>query len=280
MPDKKTRKSRSAKSASDRSPSRKAARAKSGRSPRGSKGSVAKPAFAIDPPTRDARVGTPPVPASDTINHISPTLGDLDLHLFGEGKHLRIYDKLGAHAITHEGKRGVSFAVWAPAADSVSVVGNFNDWKPKKNSLRRLGSSGVWELFIPGLKPGELYKYAISTAGHEFFKADPYASMMEVPPDTSSIVFKSNYKFHDRAWLTQRRKRQAWREPSSIYEVRLGSWRRITEEEDRPLTYREIAPLLSAYVKQNGFTHVEFLPLKEHPYGPSWGYQVSPYSPQ
>src|SRR5437763_121324 len=221
--------------------------------------------------------GLPDGRASNTISSFSPTIGDLDLHLFGEGKHLRIYDKLGAHSITHESKRGVAFAVWAPAADRVSVVGNFNGWDAKKNLMRRLGTSGVWETFIPRLKHGELYKYSISTAGQEFFKADPYASMMEVPPDTSSIVFKSSYKFRDRAWLTKRSKRQAWREPLSIYEVHLGSWRRIAEEENRPLTYREIAPLLADYTKQNGFTHVEFLPLKEHPYGPSWGYQVSAY---
>ncbi len=207
----------------------------------------------------------------------TPTLGDLDLHLFGEGKHLRIYEKLGAHPITHEGRPGVSFAVWAPAADQVSVAGNFNGWDPTSHPMRRLKNSGVWELFVPGLGAGELYKYAIRTGGHEFFKADPYAFMMEVPPDTSSVVFKSNYKFHDRVWMTRRRKRQAWREPLSIYEVHLGSWRRVAEEDNRPMSYREMAPLLASYARQNGFTHVEFLPLKEHPYGPSWGYQVSAY---
>jgi 1,4-alpha-glucan branching enzyme len=205
------------------------------------------------------------------------TLGDIDLHLFGEGKHERIYEKLGAHCRTHEGKRGVSFAVWAPAADHVSVVGSFNDWSAAKHPMRRLGSSGVWELFIRGLRGGELYKYAITTAGQELFKADPYASMMEVPPNTSSIVYQSKYKFGDRVWVRHRAKRQAWREPLSIYEVHMGSWRRVTDEENRPLTYREMAPLLADYVTQNGFTHVEFLPLKEHPYGPSWGYQVSAY---
>jgi len=207
----------------------------------------------------------------------SPTLGDIDLHLFGEGKHERIYEKLGAHYITHGGKRGVAFAVWAPNAKRVGVVGNFNDWDVDKHPMQPLGNSGVWQLFIPGLRPGELYKYAIKNGRNQYFKADPYASMMEVPPDTSSIVFKSKYKFRDRAWLTKRGKRQAWREPLSIYEVHLGSWRRVTEEENRPLTYREIAPLLAGYVLANGFTHVEFLPLKEHPYGPSWGYQVSAY---
>jgi 1,4-alpha-glucan branching enzyme len=210
-------------------------------------------------------------------HELSPTLGDIDLHLFGEGKHERIYEKLGAHVMTHEGKRGVAFAVWAPSAERVSVVGNFNEWDGARHPLRALGSSGVWELFVPGLKAGELYKFEITNGPVTFFKADPYAFMMEVPPDTSSIVFKSSYKFHDRSWLAQRKKREPWREPLSIYEVHLGSWRRIIEEDNRPLTYREMAPLLADYARENGFTHVEFLPLKEHPYGPSWGYQVSAY---
>jgi 1,4-alpha-glucan branching enzyme len=207
----------------------------------------------------------------------SPTLGELDLHLFGEGKHERIYEKLGAHLTTHEGKRGVAFAVWAPNAKSVSVVGNFNEWNGATHQMRGLGSSGVWELFIPGLRDGELYKYEIKAGRQTFLKADPYALMMEVPPNTSSIVFKSKYKFRDRAWLAQRKQRQAWREPLAIYEVHFGSWRRITEEGNRALTYREMAPLLADYAVAQGFTHVEFLPLKEHPYGPSWGYQVSAY---
>jgi 1,4-alpha-glucan branching enzyme len=212
-----------------------------------------------------------------TAKEFPPILGDLDLHLFGEGKHHRIYDKLGAHPITHNGKRGVTFAVWAPAADRVSVVGNFNSWDATKHPMRRLGTSGVWELFIPGLRAGELYKYVINTAGQEFFKADPYAFMMEVPPDTSSVIFTSSYKFRDRAWIAKRTKREAWREPLSIYEVHLGSWRRVADEDNRPMTYREMATVLADYVLENGFTHVEFLPLKEHPYGPSWGYQVSAF---
>ncbi|HEX5704429.1 MAG TPA: 1,4-alpha-glucan branching protein GlgB [Pyrinomonadaceae bacterium] len=210
-------------------------------------------------------------------NEFPPILGDLDLHLFGEGKHYRIYEKLGAHVMSHGGKRGVAFAVWAPAADRVSLVGNFNSWDVTKHPMRRLGTSGVWELFIPDLRAGELYKYAINTAGQEFFKADPYAFMMEVPPDTSSVVFTSSYKFRDHAWIAKRTKREAWRESLSIYEVHLGSWRRVAEEDNRPMTYRELAPVLADYAIQNGFTHVEFLPLKEHPYGPSWGYQVSAF---
>ncbi len=207
----------------------------------------------------------------------APTFGELDLHLFGEGKHVRIYEKLGAHVMTHEGRRGVAFAVWAPSANQVSVVGNFNGWKGANHPMRRLGNSGVWELFIPGLKAGELYKYEIKQGRRKFLKADPYAFMMEMPPDTSSIVFKSTYKFSDRAWMTKRKKRQAWREPLAIYEVHLGSWRRVPEENNRSLNYREIAPILADYITANGFTHVEFMPLKEHPYGPSWGYQVSAY---
>src|SRR5215471_19111854 len=208
------------------------------------------------------------------IRHFSPILGDIDLHLFGEGKHERVYEKLGAHPLTHEGKRGVAFGVWAPNANNVSVVGNFNSWDSTTHRMRRHGDSGVWELFIPGLKQGELYKYAIDSPRGEIFKADPYAFIMEVPPNTSSIVYKSRYKFRDRSWIKNRAKRQAWREPCSIYEVHLGSWRRITEEGNRPLTYREIAPLLAEYAIRDGFTHVEFLPLKEHP---DWGTYIFNY---
>src|SRR5229473_523382 len=235
--------------------SRKGAKTQSLRSPRVSKGNV----------------------ISTTPDEFAPTLGELDLHLFGEGKHERIYEKLGAHLIMHEGERGVAFAVWAPNAKSIAVVGNFNEWNGAKHQMRLLGSSGVWELFVPGLGAGELYKYEIKHGRSKFLKADPYAFMMQVPPDTSSITFKSSYKFQDRAWTTRRKKRRAWREPLSIYEVHLGSWRRITEEKNRPLTYREIAPLLADSAVENGFTHVEFMPLREHPYGPSWGYQVSAY---
>ena len=247
-------------------------------------GKVANAAPGAKPSRKGAKtqsVGSPRIrkgkSAHKPVHEFTPTLGDIDLHLFNEGRHERIYEKLGARVTTHEGKRGVAFAVWAPSADHVGVAGNFNGWDGTKNPMRRLGSSGVWELFIPGLKAGELYKYEITNGLLTFLKADPYASMMEVPPQTSSIVFKSTYKFRDRAWLAQRKKRQAWREPLAIYEVHLGSWRRIKEEGNRPLTYREMAPLLADYAVKSGFTHVEFLPLKEHPYGPSWGYQVSAY---
>ena len=217
-----------------------------------------------------------------------PTLGELDLHLFGEGRHELIYEKLGAHPITHEGTKGVSFAVWAPAAEQVSLVGNFNNWEGTRHPMHRLGASGVWETFIPELKPGELYKFQIKTPGlNSFFKADPYAFYAEVPPDTSSIVYQSSYKFRDSRWMKKRAGREHFRRPLSIYEVHFGSWRRKvgqtfqsvedSEEKNRPFKYREMAEPLAEYVLAMGFTHVEFLPLKEHPYGPSWGYQVSNY---
>src|ERR1044071_1632066 len=205
-------------------------------------------------------------------------LGDIDLHLFGEGRHERIYEKLGAHVTVREGVRGVSFAVWAPNAERVSLVGNFNGWEGHKHPMSRRGESGVWEIFVPNLEAGELYKYEIQSRGlPTFLKADPYAAFAEAPPQTSSVVYESKYKFRDTKWMNQRAGREHFRHPLSIYEVHFGSWRRKLEEENRPFTYREMAEALARYVNQMGFTHVEFLPLKEHPYGPSWGYQVSYY---
>ena len=207
-----------------------------------------------------------------------PTIGELDLHLFGEGRHEEIYKKLGAHVLSVNRVKGVSFAVWAPGASGVSVVGNFNGWDGRFHQMRRLGPSGVWELFVPDLTAGAFYKFEIrKRKGLPFLKADPYAQYTEVPPNTSSIVYESKYKFRDKRWLKNRAERQHYRQPLSIYEVHFGSWRRKTEEENRPFTYREMAEALANYVSEMGFTHVEFLPLKEHPYGPSWGYQVSYY---
>jgi 1,4-alpha-glucan branching enzyme len=225
--------------------------------------------------TRKSAATKKPALSSDDL---PPTVGELDLHLFGEGKHEEIYRKLGAHVTKLGNTSGVAFAVWAPQAASVSVVGDFNGWNGSGHQMRRLGNSGVWELFIPNLTAGMLYKFEIRTpTGHTILKADPYAQYTEVPPNTSSIVYESNYKFRDTKWMKSRPGREHWREPLSIYEVHFGSWRRRTEEENRPFTYREMAEPLANYVKQMGFTHVEFLPLKEHPYGPSWGYQVSYY---
>jgi len=207
-----------------------------------------------------------------------PTVGDLDLHLFAEGKHTKIYQRLGAHPGKLGKVSGVGFAVWAPNAAGVSVVGDFNGWDGRLHQMRKLGGSGVWELFVPDLASGLLYKYEIrGKRGLPFLKTDPYANYTEVPPNTSSLVYESSYKFRDSKWMTQRAGREHFRQPLSIYEAHFGSWRRIAEEGNRPLTYREMAPVLADYVSEMGFTHVEFLPLKEHPYGPSWGYQVSNY---
>ena len=208
----------------------------------------------------------------------NPSLGDIDLHLFGEGRHEEIYKKLGAHVTKVGRTKGVSFAVWAPHANSVSVVGDFNGWDGSRHQMSRLGQSGVWELFIPKLAEGSLYKFEIRAPNTPpFFKADPYGQFTEVPPDTSSIVYTSRYKFSDAKWIKSRAGREHFRKPLSIYEVHFGSWRRRMEDDNRPFTYREMAEPLADYVTQMGFTHVEFLPLKEHPYGPSWGYQVTYY---
>jgi 1,4-alpha-glucan branching enzyme len=213
-----------------------------------------------------------------TRDPFSPILGEVDLYLFGEGRHELIYQKLGAHVITREGVKGVSFAVWAPSAEKVSVVGNFNAWDGTRDPMRCLGDSGVWETFIPKLQSGELYKYEIKSPGlPPFLKADPYAFYAEVPPNTSSIVYDSTYSFTDSTWMKKRESREHFRRPLSIYELHFGSWRRKIEEANRPFSYREMAEALADYALDNGFTHVEFLPLKEHPYGPSWGYQVSNY---
>ncbi len=207
-----------------------------------------------------------------------PTLGELDLYLWGEQKDDRAYNKLGAHVREMSGIRGVSFAVWAPNARGVSVVGDFNRWDGRVHMMRTLGSSGVWELFIPGAGGGTNYKYEIRTRdGDLLLKSDPFAQRMEVPPATASVVYESTYQFHDAEWLAERARREWIKCPISIYEVHLGSWRRVPEEGNRPLTYREMAPMLGDYVTRMGFTHVELMPVMEHPFSGSWGYQVSGY---
>jgi len=207
-----------------------------------------------------------------------PTLDNFDEHLFAEGRHWKLYEKLGAHVRRIGDARGVSFAVWAPNAEGVSVVGDFNRWDGRLHQMRRLGVSGIWELFIPDIAPGALYKYEIHQRGRPaFLKTDPYALQTEVPPATSSIVFEPNYTFTDDEWIERRAGTDHLRRPLSIYEMHLGSWRRVREEGNRPLSYRETAPALADYLQEMGFTHVEFLPLKGHPYGGSWGYQVANY---
>ncbi|CAM5638732.1 1,4-alpha-glucan branching enzyme [Streptomyces violaceorubidus] len=198
-----------------------------------------------------------------------PTLGELDLHLIGEGRHEQLWQALGAHPTTHDGVAGTRFAVWAPNARGVRVAGGFNFWDGTGHPMRSLGSTGVWELFLPGVGAGELYKFEITRPdGSRTFRADPLARRTEVPPATSSVVHTSDYTWGDEEWLAHRADAPAHEAPLSVYEVHLPSWR-------PGLTYRELAEQLPAYVADLGFTHVELMPVAEHPFGGSWGYQVT-----
>jgi 1,4-alpha-glucan branching enzyme len=206
-----------------------------------------------------------------------PTVGDLDLHLFAEGRHLRLWERLGAHVRVVDGVAGTSFAVWAPNAVRVSVIGPFNGWDGAVHPMRALGGSGVFELFVPGLGPGTLYKFEIVGPGGQLrIKTDPYAAMMEQAPGHASIVVeRGRYAWNDGPWMAARAEADPVRAPMLVYEVHLASWMR--GEDNRVLTYRELAPRLAAHVTRLGFTHVELLPVLEHPYGASWGYQVGGY---
>jgi 1,4-alpha-glucan branching enzyme len=207
-----------------------------------------------------------------------PTIGDLDLHLIGEGRHEELYEKLGAHVIEHQGVRGTAFAVWAPSARAISVVGDFNSWDGRLHAMRSLGGGGIWELFLPGVDAGARYKYEILGADGELkLKADPMAQQAEVPPLTASVVADPQHEWGDADWLAARAEAQPLERPMSIYEVHVGSWRLNTLEGNRPLSYLELADELSAYAKDMGFTHVELLPVMAHPFSGSWGYQVTGY---
>ncbi len=206
-------------------------------------------------------------------------LSEHDLYLLGEGTHFRLYEKMGAHLTTRDGVAGTRFAVWAPNAEKVSVVGDFNGWDKASHPLLPKGQSGVWEGFIPGVAKGTPYKYHVVSKylGYRADKADPFAFYAEVPPRTASVVWDLAYAWADDEWMASRRRRNALDAPIAIYEVHLGSWRRVFEEGDRTLSYREIAPQLADYVLAMGFTHVELLPVMEHPFYGSWGYQVTGY---
>ncbi|MFO0599025.1 MAG: 1,4-alpha-glucan branching protein GlgB [Myxococcaceae bacterium] len=208
-----------------------------------------------------------------------PTLGPADLHYVGEGRHRRMWDRLGAHPLSHQGVRGVSFVVWAPNAEGVALVGDFNAWDDRRHPMRSLGASGLWELFVPGATAGQRYKFEIfPRGGAPFLKADPLAFRAEVPPLSASVVHAlDQYTWNDARWLEERKRTDRRHSPMSVYEVHLGSWMRKSDEGNRSLTYRELAPKLAAHVGALGFTHVEFLPVAEHPFGGSWGYQVSGY---
>lgn len=204
-------------------------------------------------------------------------LTKFDVHLFREGRHLNIYEKLGSHCITHNGVDGTLFAVWAPSAREVFVIGSFNDWNRKSHRLfPRLDSSGIWEGFIPHVKVGDIYKYLIlSEHGEELEKGDPYARSWEVPPKTASVVWESRYQWNDSGWMRERHAYNSLQAPISVYEMHYASWRR--HENHHSLSYREMAVELVNYLKEMGYTHVEFMPLMEHPFDGSWGYQICGY---
>jgi 1,4-alpha-glucan branching enzyme len=207
-----------------------------------------------------------------------PTIGPLDLYLWSEGRHEQIYEKLGAHPHRIDGADGYAFAVWAPNARGVSVVGDFNRWDGRIHMMRSLGPSGVWELFIPGISDGVRYKFEIRTqSGDVLLKADPFAVATEAPPATASITYQSSFVFDDAEWMKARERRDSLRSPLSVYELHLGSWRRVPEENNRSLTYREMAPAIADYINDLGFTHVQMMPVMEHPFTGSWGYQVTGY---
>jgi len=202
---------------------------------------------------------------------------DFDIQLFRAGKHFRLYEKLGAHPMTLNGTAGTYFAVYAPAAESVAVMGDFDGWQGNDYKLYvRWDQSGIWEGFIPGVGKGDLYKYKIHSTidGQVLEKADPFARFCEVRPKTASIIWEDSYPWHDDQWMATRKERNALNKPFSVYEMHFGSWRRNVEE-NRPLTYREMADQLVEYIKETGFTHVELMPVMEHPYDPSWGYQIT-----
>ncbi len=204
-------------------------------------------------------------------------LTDFDIHLFRSGKHFKLYEKLGAHVVTHNNVKGTYFAVWAPNAKSISVIGYFNHWQKGQHKLYpRWDGSGIWEAFFADIGHGEAYKYAVETqAGEVFDKADPFAAYAETPPKTASIVWSPKYEWKDEAWLKHRKSIAGKPRPYSVYEVHMGSWRR--KEGNSSLTYPELAQQLVEYVRDMGFTHVEFLPVMEHPFYGSWGYQVTGY---
>ncbi len=211
---------------------------------------------------------------ADTVS--GQLLTNDDLYLFNAGDHFRLYEKLGAHVLD-DGR--THFAVWAPNARSVSIVGDFNGWDGRDHSLREVGDSGIWEGVFPGVSQGSVYKYRIVSnyEGYTVDKADPFACYCETPPRTASVVRDLDYSWGDEAWMRERHQCNSLGAPISIYEIHLGSWRRVPEEGARSLTYRELAAQLPGYIKQTGFTHVEFMPIMEHPFYGSWGYQTTGY---
>ncbi len=214
------------------------------------------------------------------VIHGPTLLSEFDIHLFKEGNLLKIFEKLGAHILTVEGKKGTHFALWAPNAKEVSVIGDFNGWNPDTHPLAvRWDGSGIWEGFIPGLRKGALYKFHIVSKYRKYTvdKGDPFGFFWEISPRTATVIWDLDYEWGDSEWMMNRKMYNDLRAPLSVYEVHLGSWRRDPDKRNQHLNYRDIAPLLIEYVKDMGFTHVEFLPLMEHPFYGSWGYQIGGY---
>jgi 1,4-alpha-glucan branching enzyme len=213
--------------------------------------------------------------ASDEMTLMS----DEDVYLFNEGSHFHLYRKLGAHPVIRNSIAGTWFSVWAPDGEQVSVIGSFNDWKKGAHPLCRREKSGIWEGFLPGVVKGTLYKFHIRSRfnGYEVEKTDPFAFFNEIPPKTASIVWDLDYTWRDEKWMASRNQRNALDAPMSIYEMHVGSWKRVIQEGNRSLSYRELATTLPPYVQQMGFTHVEFLPVMDHPFFGSWGYQTTGY---
>jgi 1,4-alpha-glucan branching enzyme len=218
-------------------------------------------------------------PSIGPVRHDVTLLTPDDFHLFNEGSHFRLYRKLGAHPMKAGEEEGTYFAVWAPNAEHVSVIGAFNGWNKESHPLKPTGASGIWECFIAGVGRGVAYKFHIRSRhlGYRADKADPFAFTAEVSPDTASVVWSDDYRWDDEKWMASRAGRNAFSAPISIYEVHIGSWRRVPEERFRSLSYCELAPLLADHVEKLGFTHVELLPVMEHPFFGSWGYQVTGY---
>ncbi len=220
------------------------------------------------------------ISAKEQVLHGASLLTEHDIYLFRQGTHFRLYEKLGAHPRTLNDVRGTHFALWAPNAERVSVIGDFNDWNPETHPLRvRPDGSGIWEGFIPGVGPGTLYKYHLHSRlhGYQVDKADPFAFRAECPPSTASIVWPLDYEWQDARWMKNRHTANALDAPHAAYELHLGSWRRKPENDNRALSYREHAEQLASYVKEMGFTHVELMPVTEHPFYGSWGYQTTGY---
>jgi len=221
------------------------------------------------------RIETPASP----VHYDVSLLSEQDLYLFNEGSHYRMHEKMGAHMMDPGSGAGTCFSVWAPNAREVSVIGGFNQWNPKTHPLRPRGSSGIWEGFIPGVGKGGLYKFHIESHhhGHRADKTDPFGILHEKPPRTASVVWDLDYQWNDRDWMEKRGAHNSLKAPVSVYECHLGSWMRVSEDHNRPMTYRETAPKLAEYMQHMGFTHVEFLPVMEHPFFGSWGYQTTGY---